>query len=186
MATFYIADLHFGHANVLKFDNRPWVKIEDHDAALIKNWNDTVGFDDDVYILGDFSWYNVTKTIEIFKQLNGRKHLIIGNHDLKLLKNQDIRALFVEIEYYKEISDGNNYIILSHYPIPCFNKHYYGSIHLYGHVHNSFEWNMMESVKREMTELYSKPCRMFNVGAMISYINYTPRTLSEILQQEKH
>ena len=75
--------------------------------------------------------------------------------------------------------------MLSHYPIPCFNKHYYGSYHLYGHVHNSFEWNMMERVKYEMTELYDKPCFMYNVGIMIDYMNYTPRTLDEIISANK-
>jgi len=185
MGTFFIADLHFGHANVLKFDNRPWVNIEEHDAALIKNWNDAVGFDDDVYILGDFSWYNATKTIEIFEQLNGRKHLIIGNHDNKLLKSPGVRALFVEILYYKEIECENRKVVLCHYPIPCFNGHYYQAVHLYGHVHNSFEWNMMEHTKKEMTELYEKPCRMFNVGCMMKYMNYTPRTLTDILKEEQ-
>ena len=41
---------------------------------------------------------------------------------------------------------------------------------------------MMERVKYEMTELYDNPCLMFNVGAMIDYINFTPRTLDEILK----
>ena len=53
---------------------------------------------------------------------------------------------------------------------------------LYGHVHNSFEWNMMENVKKQMTELYDKKCEMYNVGAMMSYINYQPRTLEEIVK----
>ena len=65
MATYFIADLHFGHKNILGFDKRPWINIEDHDVALIKNWNEAVGYEDDVYILGDISWYNATKTIEI-------------------------------------------------------------------------------------------------------------------------
>ena len=71
-------------------------------------------------------------------------------------------------------------IVLSHYPIPCFNRHYYGAYHLYGHVHTGFEWNMMEHMRRQMEELYDVPCNMFNVGAMISYMDYTPRTLEEI------
>lgn len=32
-----------------------------------------------------------------------------------------------------------------------------------------------------MTELYGKPCRMFNAGAMMLWMDYTPRTLDEIL-----
>ena len=182
MANLFISDLHFGHKNALAFDNRKFVTIEEHDEALIKNWNDTVEIDDDVYVLGDISWHNATKTIDIFKSLNGNIHLIVGNHDKKLLKNRELQSLFVEITDYKELSlsDGKG-IILCHYPIPCFNHHYYGWYHLYGHVHNSFEWNMMLQTKWQMTALYDKPCEMYNVGAMLEYINFTPKTLEEIL-----
>ena len=179
---YYISDLHFGHKNSLSFDNRPFADIEIHDQAIINNWNNTVSIDDDVYILGDISWHNATKTIEIFKSLNGRKHLIKGNHDSKLLRNRELQSLFVEICSYKEIPlDNGKGIVLCHYPMPCFKDHYYGWIHLYGHVHNSFEYNMMESVKRQMEELYNIPCLMYNVGVMMPYMDYTPRMLEEIM-----
>ena len=147
-------------------------------------WNETVNIDDDVYILGDVSWHNVTKTIDILSNLNGNKHLIIGNHDKKFLKNRDFREQFVEVANYKEISlddRGNKGIVLCHYPIPCFNHHYYGWYHLYGHVHNSFEWKMMEHDKYLMTELHNVSCNMYNVGAMLWYMNYTPKTLDQIV-----
>lgn len=183
---FYISDLHFGHKNSLAFDNRPFKDTAEHDRAIIERWNSAVGIEDSVWILGDFSWYPAMKTIEIYKQLNGIKHLVIGNHDHKLLRNRDVQALFTEIVPYKEIDFGNNNgVVLCHYPIPCFNHHYYGWYHLYGHVHNSFEWNMMERVKYEMMALYDKPCNMFNVGCMIPYMNYTPRTLEEIIEANK-
>lgn len=179
---YFMSDPHWGHVNCLAFDNRPFKTIEEHDAALIKNINDTVGIDDDLYFLGDLSWYGSTKTIEILKQLNGRLHLIKGNHDNTILKNPELRSLFVEIVDYKELYiDKKTSIILCHYPIPCFKNHYYGWYHFYGHVHTSFEWNMMENTKRQMLELYDKPCNMFNVGAMMPCINYTPRTFEQIV-----
>lgn len=180
---YFIADLHLGHKNVLSFDNRPFKSIEDHDKALIENWNNVVEIDDDVYILGDISWYNSTKTIEIMRSLNGNKHLIKGNHDGKLLKNRELQREFVEIVDYKELSlpDGKG-IVLCHYPIPCFKNHYYGWYHFYGHVHTSHEYNMMERVRYEMEELYTIPCEMYNVGAMIPQIEYTPKTLEQILK----
>lgn len=182
---YFISDLHFGHKNCLAFDNRPFTDIETHDNTIINNWNNVVGIDDDVYILGDISWYNTTKTIEIFKALNGNKHLIKGNHDNKLLKNRELQLLFVEICDYKELSlENGKGIVLSHYPMPCFKNHYYGWFHLYGHVHSSFEWNMMENVKRQMIELYTTPCLMYNVGCMLPYMNFTPKTLDEILGSE--
>lgn len=187
MAYYFIADLHFGHKNALAFDNREFEDIEKHDQTLLKRWNEAVGPDDEVFLLGDISWYNVTRTMDILRQLNGIKHLIVGNHDKKLLRNRDFRSLFVEITDYKEIQlpDGKG-IVLCHYPIPCFNNHYHGWYHLYGHVHNSFESNMMSHVRFEMMALYQKPCHMYNVGAMIGYMNYTPRTLEEILSSNKY
>ncbi len=90
----------------------------------------------------------------------------------------------MEVANYKEISlddRGNKGIVLCHYPIPCFNHHYYGWYHLYGHVHNSFEWKMMEHDKYLMSELYNVPCHMYNVGSMLWYMNYTPKTLDQIV-----
>ena len=186
MAQYFISDTHFGHKNVLKFDNRNFKTIEEHDNALIENWNNEVGIDGEVYILGDISWHNATKTIEIVKSLNGIKHLIVGNHDKNLIKNKEFNSLFAEITNYKELYLSNSKgIVLCHFPILFFNKHQYGWFHLYGHVHNSFEWNIIERIKYEceMESVYNnKSCKMYNTGAMIPYMNYTPRTLNEILQ----
>ena len=179
--TFFISDLHFGHKNVLAFDNREFPSIEAHDEALIRNWNEAVGIDDDVWILGDISWHGTMKTVEILKRLNGVKHLCIGNHDYKLLRNQDVRACFAEITPYREIEVDGWGVVLCHYPIPCYNKHFYGWIHLYGHVHSGMEWNMMKQVQYQMRALYDSPCHMYNVGCMIPGMDYTPRTLQEIL-----
>lgn len=176
--TFYIADLHFGHKNVLKYDNRPFFTVEEMDKTMIENWNRVVEVNDTVYVLGDIAWYDYKRTIEIMRQLNGEKILIKGNHD-KL--NQELRDCFKYVYDYKEIKDNGRDVILCHYPIPCFNKHFYGSIHLYGHVYNSFESNMMEHFRKEMIELYDKQCNMYNVGCMMPWMNYTPRTLDEII-----
>ena len=186
MAYYFIADTHFGHEDALAFDDRPFRTIEEHDRVLTEKWNDAVGMDDEVFILGDISWFGATKSIAIVKSLNGIKHLIVGNHDRKLLRNREFQSLFAEITDYKELvlPEGKG-IVLSHYPIPCFNHHYYGWYHLYGHVHISFEWNMMKRVKYEMEALYDKPCHMYNCGAMIDYMDYTPRTLEEILERQK-
>lgn len=181
---YYIADLHFGHVNGMAYDNRPFATIQDNDKVLIENWNDTVGYEDDVYILGDVSWHNVTKTIEIIKQLNGNKHLIIGNHDGRLLKNGQFRSLFVEIAHYKELRDGNRTVVLSHYPIVWFNGHFHGNVHLYGHVHRTAEYNMVEKTKNTMIDLQQRPCLMYNVGCMMSYMRYRPCTLREAMDTE--
>lgn len=180
--TYFISDLHFGHRNCLAYDNREFESIEAHDEAIIHNWNSVVGPTDDVWILGDISWYPAMRTVDLFKRLNGVKHLCVGNHDHKILRNTEVQKLFVEIVDYKELQLADDFgLVLCHYPIPCYNHHYYGWVHLYGHVHNSFEWNMMKQVQYEMRELYGKKSRMYNVGCMLPCMDFTPRTLREIL-----
>lgn len=179
--TFYIADLHFGHKNILAFDNRPFPDVETHDAELVRRWNEAVSPSDTVWILGDISWYGPQKTTEILASLNGTKNLVVGNHDGRLLKSRDLRDQFAEIVPYKEIEfDGGGGVVLCHYPIPCYNNHFFGWVHLYGHVHTGFEYNMTERARYEMTVLYEKPCVMYNVGCMVDYMDYTPRTMMEI------
>lgn len=179
MSQFYIADWHYGHKNCIAFDNRPFASVEEMNLELIRRWNKVVSDKDTVYILGDMFWCGSDTAIPVLAQLNGTKILIKGNHDR--IRNSDIASRFAQIVDYLEIKDGDRDIVLCHYPIPCFKNHYYGWHHLYGHVHTSFEANMMERVKWEMRNLYDKQCLMFNVGAMMPWMDYTPRTLDEIL-----
>jgi calcineurin-like phosphoesterase family protein len=179
----YIADWHYGHANVLAFDNRPFSNVQEMNEALVTLWNETVTPQDDVYVLGDMFWCKSSEAIPVLEKLNGRKFLVKGNHD----RSNDGKFIrqFAKVSEYMEVEDEGRHVVLCHYPIPCFKNHMYGWIHLYGHVHNSFEANMMEHDKFLMTELYQKPCQMYNVGAMMPYINYIPRTLDEILVSYK-
>lgn len=146
---------------------------------LVNRWNSAVSIGDIVYILGDMFWCGAETAIPVLDLLKGTKILVRGNHDR--VKSSEMTRRFAGIVDYIEVKDGNRDVILCHYPIPCFKNHFYGWYHLYGHVHNSFEYNMMEHVKQEMTALYDKPCQMFNVGAMMPWMDYTPRTLDEIL-----
>lgn len=179
---YFISDLHIGHKNVLSFDRRDFKSIKEHDFSLIENWNNTVTTDDTIYLLGDISWYSANKTKEIMQQLPGKKVWILGNHDFKLAKNQELRKEFEEITDYKDIKlpDGKH-LILCHYPIPCFKNHLRGSYHFYGHVHNSKEWEIMEKTREMIVGEFGQPCNMFNVGCMMEYMDYTPRTFKEIV-----
>ena len=181
---YYISDLHIGHKNVLKFDNRPFQTIEEHDSAIVRNWCNKVTGKDTVYLLGDISWQGAEETKKIIQQLPGKKVWILGNHDHKIKNNQELRKEFEEITDYKEIKlpDGK-YLILCHYPILCFKNHMRGSYHFYGHVHNSWEWEMMEEMKKEMEDK-NILCNMYNVGCMMEYMNYTPRTFEEIVGEQ--
>lgn len=175
----YISDWHYGHKNVLGFDNRPFKDIDEMNEALVTRWNEAVSNEDIVYVLGDMFWCNENMAATVLRSLSGTKILVCGNHDS--YKKEAFRKEFSVIQDYMEIEDSGRNVVLCHYPIPCFKNHYYGWYHLYGHVHNSFEWNMMEHDKFLMKELYGHPCNMFNVGAMMPWMSYTPRTLDEII-----
>ena len=166
---YYIADLHFGHKGIIKRSNRPFETVEEMDKALIENWNSTVTDDDDVYILGDVAWKS-PETVKILWSLRGRKHLVIGNHDIKLLESPRFRKCFVEIHTIIEITDNGERIVLCHYPMAEWNGYHRGYWHFHGHIHNN---------KNEANEIMSRLPRCVNVGA--DCIGFTPRTAKELM-----
>lgn len=172
----YISDLHIGHGNVLKFDQRPFFTLDEMHETIIKNWNSVVNKNDDVYILGDFAWKNDIG-LEVLKQLKGKKYLILGNHDRL---NADMEKQFVWVKEMETIKDGDNHVVLCHYPIAHWRNADYGYIHLYGHIHAGRDSRPFEDYKAEMRKR-DIPYKCYNVGCMMPYMNYTPRTLDEII-----
>lgn len=172
---YFTADLHFGHENIIKYDNRPFNNVEKMDAELIRRWNNKVKKDDIVYVLGDISWYNNEKTANICKQLNGEKHLIKGNHDRIGGK---VKACFESIADYAEIRIDDKKLVLCHYPIHMYNGQHQGAIMLYGHVHNSAEDALTQNIKDRLHNIIGSAI-MYNVGCM--HWDYEPVSLSEIL-----
>ena len=175
----YIADWHYGHADIIAYDDRPFLKTEDMNAELIRRWNAVVAPEDTTYVVGDMFWCGKEEALSVLDRLNGTKILVVGNHDD--CADEAFRSRFAAIDDYLEIRDGERDVVLCHYPIPCFKNHFQGWYHLYGHVHTAFEAGMMENVRRQMEALYIRPSHMYNVGAMVSYMDYTPRTLDEIV-----
>lgn len=186
---YYISDLHLFHENAIKYDHRPFDSVQEMHEEIMKNWNDRVTNGDIVYILGDISLCGKNEDLIAFvARLKGRKVLIKGNHDD--LSDYRYQQLFTEICDYKEIQDSvgkEKYgLILSHYPIFSWNSMGRGKIFLYGHTHESEEDKFYQSCLRQMQENDCRHAcdgkiRACNVGCMFSYMNYTPRTLEEIL-----
>lgn len=193
---YYISDLHFFHRNVTgegtNFDNRPFQTMEEMHETIKENWNSRVTGSDHVYILGDVCWKHNESSISLVSQLKGQKILVLGNHDS--IKDQRYRQLFHEIISYKElydVIDGKQYgVVLSHYPIAFWNhqhintkdgnEHRKWAIQLYGHVHNSVEERIFRMFIRSLNETWNIKCEAYNVGCMMKYMDYTPRTLKEI------
>lgn len=190
---YYISDLHIGCTN--SFDGRSL----EHDEILIKNWNSRVNNNDTVYILGDIGRIGNNKDNEylcfVISRLKGKKILIKGNHDI--LKDYRIKQLFAEIYDYLVITDNqkglNQKLVLSHYPIFSWHGCYKDTILLYGHTHGNFDDDIfqesLKELRRKVRELneqdhdvtkFKNEPYAYNVGAMMKWIDYCPRTFKEI------
>lgn len=140
---YFTSDTHFSHKNIIKYSKRPFNSIDEMDETLIKNWNSKISDNDIVNFLGDFCFGDLKRHNEIFHQLNGKKHLIKGNHD----KSDIVEKMpWESIADYKEIKFHRHLIILCHYPMRSWNKMHRGSWMLYGHCHaNLPELDYMKS-----------------------------------------
>ena len=132
----FTSDNHFGHKAILNFcrDSRHGNNPDEMNELIIAQWNSQVALADIVYCLGDFSFLSAQKTEGILKRLNGRIHLIQGNHDYFIDANTS--KYFESISSYKEVTIDGILVVMSHYPFAEWNKGHYGSYHLYGHLHN--------------------------------------------------
>lgn len=169
---FYTSDTHFGHARVIQYSKRPFASVEEMDDELIRRWNSIVRPKDEVYHLGDFAFAKPERIEDILKRLNGRKCLIIGNHDTVFLKYPELLEYLDRftpmLEIYEQDSDerkGAKHIVLCHYGMRVWNKAHFGSFQFYGHSHGSLQGN-------------SQSC---DVG--VDCWDYAPVTYKEIKQR---
>ena len=181
---YYISDLHFGHENILRFDIRPFSTVEEMEAEIIRRWNARVTPQDTVYIIGDFCWRTVSEWIRITQKLKGRKVLIRGNHDPKKVDGK-LRKLFEDVKDYKEILDQGRRVCMCHFPMFLYNHSIDPNTYmLCGHVHATVENDWLEKWRQELRTTDTVPVQnrgnIINVGAMLPYMDYTPRTLDEL------
>ena len=152
MKTYFISDLHLGHANVIRFDGRPWETVEEMDAGIIRRWNSKVRGEDHVYVIGDFAYRNRTPISDYVQQLNGYIHLIRGNHDVRSVTYE---SCFREVMDYKDMTIVEEGVkcrmILSHYFIPFYNGARHMAFMLHGHTHrDGKEQRLEEELKAKL------------------------------------
>lgn len=186
MAPLFISDIHFGHANALKFEDRGFASnVEEMDAELVRRINAKGEPGDLLYVLGDLFYHNRDGyAIKMLKQINKQIYLIKGNHD-KFLRDPAARKLLAGVDDYKEIcvslKDGmQKRVVCSHYFIPFYNGHRNGAIHLHGHSHASEEHELEKKMIRELN-LKGYNIQSYNVGAI--HQNFEPWYLDEILEK---
>jgi len=171
MAVYFTADTHFGHENIIKHCKRPFAGVEQMNKTLIKNWNNRVTNSDDVYIVGDFCFKDGLEfTVKTIKSLKGKKHLVVGNHDKKYLRDEIYRAEFASTADIMDISLNGERIIMCHYPMVEWNGYYRGAWHIYGHIHNHKDNTVFEYLRKQEKAL--------NAGCDITY--FTPVTFDEL------
>ena len=139
MTTWITSDLHFGHANIMKFcpQSRARFKndVEYMNNQMVHEWNATIAPEDTVYILGDVAFLPAAKAVSIMRRLNGTKILVEGNHDRKLLNDPVFRSCFAEVHPYLCITYEKTRVVMFHYPIAEWDQMHRGAVHFHGHLH---------------------------------------------------
>lgn len=135
---YFTSDLHLYHRNIIEYSNRPFSSLEEMNFKLIENINNTVDYDDTLYILGDFSFTTVARSLEIIKTINCNNIIFTqGNHDQarfvnKLLSlNKNITAYFINERPCFELDDTR--VHFNH--TPSLESDIDTNIYLHGHIH---------------------------------------------------
>ena len=139
---YFTSDLHFHHDKIITHAQRPFHNVEEMNKTLIQNWNKKVSYNDEVYILGDFTMKGAEIASACLHSLCGKKYLIRGNHDQFVDRAAFETGLFAAVRDYMEITYLNTRFILFHYPIVEWNGYRKGAIALHGHQHNHKEYNI--------------------------------------------
>lgn len=168
---YFISDLHIGHKAAIRFDKRPFTDVQEMEREIILRWNEKITAEDDVFILGDIFYSYRSKPADFLRKLNGRIHLITGNHNYGILKDKEALAYFANVDKLRMIIDNDRRVVLCHYPLITWNMKHFGSYHVYGHVHRNIGEEVLFMINQE---------RAYNAGCMIN--GYVPCTLEELEQ----
>ncbi len=137
--SWFTSDNHFGHANVIKYSNRPFDDVSEMNEAMIANWNAVVRPGDNVYHLGDFAFCREDDAVKIAKRLNGQKFLVYGNHDKRLRKVKEFSAQWIWTKDLAGITVNDQRIVLCHFAMLTWNQSHRSAWQLHGHSHGSLK-----------------------------------------------
>lgn len=144
----FTSDLHLMHDKGFIYSPRGFMSVEDMDNTIVKNFNEVVKWDDNLYILGDLMLNNNDGGMRLLRQLPGKKIIIAGNHDTDARialyqKEPSMEYLGIAARYeYK-----GYHFYLSHYPTVTQNfddsdKPLKRRIFcLSGHTHSKDKWD---------------------------------------------
>lgn len=176
--TFFTADNHFGHENIIKFANRPFTSVEEMDEAMIERWNKVVPPNGTVYHLGDFTLGGPDTASRYLSRLNGRIIFLhtYWHHDVRWIDHgpyQSAQGVHIELIPPLEVLElqinGRQHplaITLCHYPLAVWDRKHYGAWHLHGHSHGQYKYQDVDYA--------------FDVG--VDCWNFTPLSFGGVLE----
>lgn len=138
------SDTHFFHSGIIGHARRPDKNVDEMNQRLVSLWNSRVGARDEIYLLGDFGFdppkEDPEALLRLFVNLNGRKHLIIGNHDEK--NKKCLRLPWDSMEHMKVVKFNHSRVFVCHYPVESWPGAHNGVLHAHGHSHGSLKHKM--------------------------------------------
>jgi calcineurin-like phosphoesterase family protein len=145
MSIFYVSDTHLDHPDILEWcsGTRPFDNIDEMNDWVVEVWNSIVGKKDEVRIIGDFAFKRHGRWANA---LNGKKFLIVGNHDgmnldalagLQDVEPSTIKAVqqFRRVMSLHETTHMGQKMAMSHYWLGTWDGSSKGAWNLHGHVH---------------------------------------------------
>ena len=171
--TFFTSDLHLGHRNIIRLCGRPFASLEEMDETLVSRWNRKVGQDDNVFVVGDL-FFRAEDPEGLLKRLNGRKTLILGNHDRSWTDMVDLSCYFKGVHTMLETSDGAHSLTLCHYPMMTYNHCMRGYM-VHGHIHGNTDADYFPYLATHE--------RILNASVEVN--NYEPVTFDELVENNR-
>ena len=134
---YFTSDLHFDHQTLLEWRHDihgiDFISTQDMNEWIVENHNKVVRKKNDiVWILGDVSW--TVEGLENLKLMNGRKRLILGNHDTEG-RGLDIHAFLPYFESIHGVIRKYDFV-MSHAPIHPQELIYRWKANVHGHIHH--------------------------------------------------
>lgn len=141
------SDWHFGHDREFIWKPRGFSSVEEMNKTILNKHNAIVGPEDDVYVLGDLMLGNSTTGLEYIKSMNGKLHIVYGNHDTNNRKlAYAILPNVVECANVITLKFNKHHFYLSHYPTLTGNLERESlkqmTLNLYGHTHQKGNFYM--------------------------------------------
>lgn len=141
MAIYLTSDLHLGHDREFVWRVRGFESVQEMNEAIIERWNNTITDEDDVYCLGDLMLGDPSN-IEYIKRLNGKIHIVYGNHDTaNRQKMYSELPNVVECAWAIMLNYRKYHFFMTHFPCMTGNLEkeslHQCTCNLYGHTHQT-------------------------------------------------